>query len=89
MRQHVEAEEEILAEAPLLDRRVEVAVGGGDDAHVERHLVVAADGPDAALLERAQQLRLERERQVADLVEEERAAVRLDEQARARRRARR
>ena len=37
----------------------------------------AADGAHLALLQRAQQLRLQPERQLADLVEEERAAVRL------------
>ena len=69
---------------PLLDGGLEVAVGRGDEADVERHLAVAADRPHRPLLQRAQQLRLQRERQLADLVEEERAAVRLHEEARAR-----
>ena len=43
-----------------------------------------ADAPDLALLERAQQLRLQVERQLAELVEEQRAAVGLLEQAGAR-----
>ena len=46
------------------------------------HLVVAADRAHGPLLQRAQQLRLQRERQLADLVEEQRAAVGLHEQAR-------
>ena len=41
----------------------------------------AADRLDLALLQRAQQLDLRRQRQLADLVEEQRAAVGLDELA--------
>ena len=45
-------------------------------AHVDRALgVLAPTAPDLARLEHAQQLRLQRERQLADLVEEQRAAV--------------
>ena len=50
---------------------------------VEGHLARAADGADHALLQRAQELGLQAERHLADLVEEERAARRLDEEARA------
>ena len=54
-------------------------MGRADDAHVDRDLLAAADALDHALLQEAQQLGLQRHRQVADLVEEERAAVgRLD-----------
>ena len=42
-----------------------------------------ADAADLALLERAQQLRLQIDRQLAELVEEQRAAVGLLEQTRA------
>src|SRR5439155_1077824 len=55
-------------------RRVEVLVGGGDDAHVGPDRIAAADARELALLEHAQELRLERERHVGDLVQEERAA---------------
>ena len=48
-----------------------------------------AERPDLALLQHAQQLGLQRERQLADLVEEDGAAVGLDEQAVAVRRGRR
>ena len=54
------------------------------DARVEGHLGVAADRAHRALLQRAQQLGLELQRQLADLVEEERAALGLAEQAGAR-----
>ena len=50
------------------------------EANVDRHFGDRADRPHRPFLDRAQQLRLHRQRQVADLVEEERAAVgRLEE----------
>ena len=49
---------------------------------------LAADALHLAALERAQQLRLEREVELANLVDEERAAVGLLEDARARGRRR-
>ena len=52
-----------------------------DDAHVDGDGLGAAEPPHHARLERAQELGLQLERELADLVEEERAAV-----ARARRR---
>jgi hypothetical protein len=59
---------EVLAKGALVDRALEVAVGRRDEADVEPDLALAADRPDLALLEGAQELRLERERQLADLV---------------------
>ena len=47
-----------------------------DDAHVDRERLGAADALERALLEHAQQLGLRLGRHVADLVEEDRAAVR-------------
>ena len=67
---------EILAEAALGDHRVEVLVRRADDARVDRDRLAAADALDHALLEEAQQLDLERQRNVADLVEEKRAGLR-------------
>ncbi len=74
-REHGEAVEEIGPEAPLGDGGAQVAVGGGDHAHVDAVRLVRAHALDLALLQRAQQHRLQLQRQVADLVEEERAAV--------------
>ena len=54
---------------------------GGDDAHVDGDLLLSADRLDASLLERAQQLRLQLERELADLVEEQGAVVRALERA--------
>ena len=79
-----EAEVEIRAELALRDHLFEVAVSRRDDADVDRDVGVRADRRDDVLLEHAQQLRLRRQRQVADLVEEDRAAVRaLEPTARA------
>jgi hypothetical protein len=52
----------------------EVAVGGRDDAHVHRQRRRAADALDLALLEGAQELRLEARVHLAHLVQEEGAA---------------
>ena len=48
----------------------------GDDARLERERARAAEPLEAAILQRAQELALERERELADLVEEERAPAR-------------
>ena len=74
-RKHVEPVEQIAAEAPLPHFLVQIAVGGGDDAHVDVDRPRAAEPLDLAVLQHAQQLRLQLERQLADLVEEDRAAV--------------
>ena len=71
----VEPVVEVLAEAPGADLVLEDAVGRGDDADVDLLGLAVADAEDDALLQRAQQLHLQVERQLADLVEEERAAV--------------
>src|SRR5207247_2647975 len=53
-------------------------------AHVDRHRVIGADGTHRALLECAQEPRLERPRQIGNLVQQERAPVRLLKEARPR-----
>ncbi len=73
--ENAQAVEEVLAEPPLGDLAFEVAVGGGDDAHVHLALDGGADRADLPLLQRAQQLRLDGQRHLADLVEEQGAAV--------------
>jgi hypothetical protein len=74
-REHVEAVEEILAEGVVGDGGLEVAIGRRDDADVDLHRLVAAEPLDGALLNHPQQLDLNLERQVADLVEEDRRSV--------------
>ena len=80
-RHDVEAEEQILAEQALLDQDAQVLVGGRDDPHVGLDRGAAADGGVFALLQHAQQAGLRLHRHVADLVEEQRAALGLLEPA--------
>ena len=78
---HVQPVEQVLAEGVFLDRLLEVAVGGRNDAHVHRHRLGTAHRPDLPVLEHAQQLDLDVQRHVADLVEEQGAVVGRLEQA--------
>ena len=77
----VEAMVEVLAERALAHALLEVLVRGGDHPHVDLHLLVAADAIEAAVRQHAQQPRLQLRRHVADLVEEQRAALGLLEAA--------
>ena len=52
-------------------------MGRADDPRVDRDRLAAADPLDHALLQEAQQLHLQRQRNVANLVEEQRAAIGL------------
>ena len=56
-------------------RLLEVAVGGRHHAHVDAERLHAAHALELPLLHEAQDLALQRQGQVADLVEEERAVV--------------
>ena len=70
---------------PELDPRLQVLVGGGDDAHVDLHRRLPADAIELALRQHAQQPRLQRRRHVADFIEKQSAAVGLLEAAAAQR----
>ena len=50
-------------------------MGGRDDAHIDLDGLVAADRLERLLLKHAQNLGLDRARHIADLVEEQRAAI--------------
>jgi len=67
---------EILAEQAVRDARAQVAVSRGDDAHVDLHRLVAAERFDRSFLQHPEQLGLRRLRQLRDLVQEQRAAMR-------------
>ena len=75
-----EAVEEVVAEAARLDLLVEIAPRRGHDAHIDVDPLVAADAAELRALDRAQELRLERDVEIADLVDEQRAAVGLLEE---------
>ena len=70
-RDHVEPVEEILLEPAVGDHLPEVAVGRGDDPHVDLLGALGAERLELALLQHAQQLRLQRRAHRADLVEED------------------
>ena len=80
----VEPVEQVLAEPPGPDLLREVAVGRGEDADVYLAHALLAHRADLALLEDPEQLRLRARRQLPHLVEEDRPAVGLAEQAGAR-----
>src|SRR5436189_714633 len=77
----VEPVVEILAEAAGGDLLDQAAVGRGDDPDVDSERVAAADALDLAGLDRAQQLDLGVERQLADLIEEDGRSVGILEAA--------
>jgi hypothetical protein len=72
----VQAVEEVLAERPRPDERGKIAVGRGEDAHVHRSRLAAPEHLVRPVLEDAQELHLRGRVELADLVEQDRAAVR-------------
>ena len=69
--------QEVLAELAGGDEVGQVAIGGGDHAHVDTRLrLVRPDGLDLAVLEKPQQQRLHAQAHLAHFVEEQRAAMR-------------
>ena len=74
-RDDVQPVEEVLAEPPFLHHLPEIDVGRGDDSHVDLDRLHPAQAHEVAFLDDAQQLRLGLERHVADLVEEDAAAI--------------
>src|SRR5512132_33628 len=83
---HREAIIEIFPEGALRGLGPEVTVRRRDDPRVERLPLARAEPADLPRLDGAQQLRLQIERELAELVDEERAAARELEQAGASRR---
>jgi len=65
---------DVLAEGSLAHHRVEVAVRRRDDAHVDAAALRATHAADLVVLQHAQELDLKSEWDLADLVEEKRAA---------------
>ena len=75
-RQHVQPVEQVLAElSRACTSSSQVPVGRRDHADVDADVGRAADALERLLLEKAQQLGLQRRHHLADLVEEHRAAV--------------
>src|SRR5262245_38272703 len=80
-RHHREPEIEILAEPVVPCTLDQIPVRGGDHAYVHADRTVSADALEFPFLEHAQELRLSPRAEIAHLVQEERAAVRLLEAA--------
>ena len=53
----------------------QIAIGGGNDAHIHLHIPHAADAADYLVFEHAQELGLQQRRQFSDFIEEKRAPV--------------
>ena len=77
----VQPVEQIAAECSLFHFLRQVAVGGGDDPEVRAPMGERTDRAEFLFLQDAQQLGLQVERQLADFVEERRAAVGRFDQA--------
>src|SRR5450830_308387 len=73
-RNDIETVEQILAELPFRDQSGQVLVRGRDDTCRRRQVLMAADAFEASILQDSQKFGLERQRHVADLVEEDGAA---------------
>src|SRR5207245_1952141 len=76
-----EARVEILPKRLRRDLPAHVAMRGGDDAHVDLARLRSPDRANLSRGERAKELRLERDRELADFIEKERASMRGDEEA--------
>src|SRR5204862_4620046 len=78
---HVDAVEQIGAKPASANLGLEIPRRGRDDADIHRAGRVVSHATHLALLQRAQELHLQWHRQLADLVEEQRAAVGFLEQS--------
>src|SRR5579863_3776125 len=74
-RHDVQAVVKIFAKSALLERRAQVAVGRGDEAHIDLHRTGAAEALELALLQNTQQFHLRDRRYIANLIQEKRAFV--------------
>ena len=76
-REHVQPIVEVLAKTAGGDQRLQVLVGGGDDANARGDGGVSAEALELPFLKKPQELGLRCRRHVADFVEEQRAAIGL------------
>jgi hypothetical protein len=72
---HVQAVKQILPEIVLADGFDDVPVGGGDEADIDAQFIVAAHARESAVLQKAEQLGLQRPAHVADFVQKNGAAM--------------
>src|SRR2546425_2272804 len=74
-RHDIDAVEQVLTKPSGADFCFEIARRGGENARVHAARLLIADPADLTLLQHAQQLRLQTERQFADFVQEDRTAI--------------
>src|SRR6266404_549774 len=74
-REHVQPVEEVGPEGVVLDRGLQIPIGGGDDPHVDLDRPARTDALELPLLEHPQERKLGVRRQIADLIEEYGAAI--------------
>ena len=72
---HVDAVVEVLAEATVAHQGLQIAMGRGEEPHVDRDRPARPDALELALLQDPEQLHLQVGGQIADLVEEQAPAV--------------
>ena len=65
----VQAIIQVRPKAPPLYFLRQIGIGRKDEAKVDRHFALGADGTDAAVLQNTQQLALHRQRQFADFIQ--------------------
>src|SRR5690606_36120070 len=71
----IDAVVEVLPELSVLAQRFQISVRGADKTHIDLFRLHCADAADLVLLNEAQQAGLGFDRQFADFVEEQRAAI--------------
>ena len=81
-REHIDAVVKIFAKAAGGDLDAQVAVGGGDEADVDAAFFDRTDAAERAVFEHAEEFGLQAAGEVAEFIDEQRAAVGDFEQAR-------
>ena len=71
-----QAIKQVFAELAFADELAQILVRSADDAHIDGNFLPSTQALDHPLLQKAQQFDLQRQRNVADFVEEERPAMR-------------
>ena len=82
-RHHVQSIVQVFAKFVFVDQFLQIAIAGGDHAHIDANRLRIADALELALLQHAQQLHLQLRRGGIDFVQKNRAGVRRFESARA------
>ena len=67
---------EVFTKLPLLDHVFKTSVCSGDDAHVDRYLLIESDSEHFSFLQHSKQLGLKRFIQLTDFVKKEHASFR-------------